>query len=325
MLRLDCKVEIEREGESAITLWKFDRVENISITGDGDSLTDTCTIRLPKAVQWIGGEIPIRRGDSVRVYMGYNGELKLRFVGYVKDVSAKVPTTITCEDEMFRLKNRSAKRKMYQNISLLELLIDQLDGMSIKWDDSINNNEVKLGNLKVEATTVAGLLSDLKQNYGITSCFALVDDVPTFFSYVIFPGMRNNAGKFAEKKNIISNDLEYRRAEDVRVKIKGVSIQEDNSRIEYTEGDGEERVIYRYGLSMDQLKEAVRNELQKEKWSGLSGSFDTFGMPRIEKMDVVDLEVGNAKGRYQVSGVNVEFGRGGYRQKVNLKRKVADL
>lgn len=325
MLKLGCEVRIWREGENATTTWTISRVESIEITGDGQTLTDTCLVKLPRATKWIGGEIPVRRGDNIEVWLGYEGKLEKRFVGYVREISAKTPTTITCEDEMFKLKQKTAKRKMYLNTTLLEVLLDQLEGLSVKMDESIMQNDVRLGDIRVEATTVAGLLSELKQNFGVESCFALIDGVPTLFSYVIFPGLRRNAGKFYENMNIISNDLEYRRAEDVQVKVRGISIQEDNSRLEYAEGEGEEKTIHRYGLNMEQLKEAVRNEITREKWSGLSGNFTTFGMPRVEKMDVVDLEVGNARGRYQVSGVNVEFGSGGFRQKIDLKRKVAEI
>ena len=332
MMSLSCRVEIRREwiedsGVVGSVAWTIDKVEGIEITGDGDSLQDTCTIKLPKNARWgvSGSEIPVRRGDMVRVWLGYDGEIKLRFLGYVKDVSAKTPTVITCEDEMFRLRQRAAKRHSYPSVTLSELLDDQLEGLDIVRYARESEEQVHLGALRVEATTVAGLLSELKKNYGITSCFALVDDVPTLFCYTILPQLRRNAGKFEEGVNIIDNSLEYRRSEDVEVKVHGISIQEDNSRIEYSEGEGEERTMYRYGLSMEELRVAVKNELKREKWSGLQGSFTTFGKPRIEKMDVLDLYAGGTKGRYRVKGVNVSFGKGGYRQEVQLRERVAEL
>lgn len=332
MMRLSCKVQIRREwldesGLLGASTWSIDKVESIEITGDGDSLQDTCTIKLPRNARWgvSGNEIPIRRGDEVRVWLGYDGVLQLRFVGYVKEVAAKTPTEITCEDEMMRLRQRAAKQKMYNSVTLSQLLDEQLEGLNIVRYDRESEAEVQLGSLRIEATTVAGLLSQLKQNYGITSCFALVDEVPTLYSFTILPQLRRNAGKFEEGVNIISNSLEYRRSEDVQVKVKGVSIQADNSRIEYTEGEGEERMIYRYGLSMSELKQAVKDELKRDKWSGLQGDFETFGKPRINKMDVLDLYAGGTKGRYRVKGVNISFGSGGYRQKVQLRERVAEL
>lgn len=332
MIRLCCKVEIRREwideeGLLGASTWTVEKVESIEITGDGDSLQDTCVIKLPKNARWgvSGSEIPIRRGDNVRVWLGYDGVLKLRFVGYVKEVAAKTPTVITCEDEMMRLRQKAAKQKMYNSVTLSQLLDEQLEGMDIVRYDRESEAEVQLGCLRIEATTVAGVLSELKQNYGITSCFALVDEVPTLYCFTVLPQLRRNAGRFEEGVNIISNSLEYRRSEDVQVKIKGVSIQEDNSRIEYSEGEGEERTIYRYGLNMNELKIAVKNELKRDKWSGLQGDFETFGMPRVEKMDVLDLYAAGTRGRYRVKGVNISFGSGGYRQKIQLKERLVEL
>lgn len=332
MIRLCCRVEIRREwideeGLLGASTWTVEKVESIEITGDGDSLQDTCVIKLPKNARWgvSGSEVPIRRGDNVRVWLGYDGVLKLRFVGYVKEVAAKTPTVITCEDEMMRLRQKAAKQKMYNSVTLSQLLDEQLEGMDIVRYDRESEADVQLGSLRIEATTVAGVLSELKQNYGITSCFALVDEVPTLYCFTVLPQLRRNAGKFEEGVNIISNSLEYRRSEDVQVKIKGVSIQEDNSRIEYSEGEGEERTIYRYGLNMNELKVAVKNELKRDKWSGLQGDFETFGMPRVEKMDVLDLYAAGTRGRYRVKGVNISFGSGGYRQKIQLKERLVEL
>lgn len=329
MMRLNCRIVIRRqwladeEGTEGATEWRIDKVESIDITGDSETLADTCTIVLPRNIKWTGDrEIPIRRGDDVTVWLGYDGREELRFLGMVKEVSAKTPTKITCEDWMMRLRNKNAKRKTYANCTLTALLDDQMEGLSIRRKES---GEVHLGTVRVEATNVAGVLSELKKNYGIISFFALDDDVPTLYSYTVFPEVRRKAGRFSEGVNIIENDLEYRRAADVQVKIRGISIQEDNSRLEYAEGEGEERVIYRYNLNMAQLKIAVKDELHREKWEGLQGSFLTFGMPRVEKMDVVELQTEGTKGIYQVKAVDISFGQGGYRQKIELKRRVAEL
>lgn len=332
MMRLGCYIEIKRESEDSQgviggSVWKVRNVESVEITGDGETLTDTCVIKLPKKARWgmSGNEVPIRRGDEVKVWLGYNDVLELRFSGYVKDVSAKTPTVITCEDEMFRLKNKAAKKKAYQNVTLSALLDDQLEGLNIARyrDENSSEQEVVLGDLRIEATTVAGVLNDLKKNFGVSSFFALIDDVPTLFSFVVFPDKRRNAGVFSEGKNIIDNDLEYRRGDDVMIKVRGVSILSDNSRIEYAEGEGEEKIIYRYNLNKEELVQVVKNELKREKWNGLQGSFTTFGKPRVEKMDVLDLAIGSANGRYQVRGVDVSFGSSGFRQRVELKRRVS--
>ena len=129
------------------------------------------------------------------------------------------------------------------------------------------------------------------------------------------------AGVLESKKNVIGDDLKYRRRADIEVKVYGVSILKDGSRLEYAEGEGEVHQIYRYGLSQSQLISAVREEIERLKWEGLSGTVTTFGEPRIDKLDMVEMRMENVeRGRYQVSGVDVSFSDGGYRQIVKLGR-----
>jgi hypothetical protein len=60
------KVEITIEG---VNTWQFNGVASCEIIEDMDTLTDTCTIELPKKIKWEGatGEmLPIKRGDKIR-------------------------------------------------------------------------------------------------------------------------------------------------------------------------------------------------------------------------------------------------------------------
>lgn len=327
MRRLSCRIEIERkwtteEGANLSRRWKVERVAGVRITGDTSSLQDTCVVSLARNTKWKGEpRIPVRRGDEVKVWLGYDGELKLRFIGQVQEVSAKTPTTLTCIDGMMKLQHTPSKKRSYGSCSVRKLLEDQV-GSVCEWELS---GEVNIGQYRVTATTVAGVLRDLKENYGVTSAFVVEDDKALLKVWTVWPGMRKMAGRFEEGRNVIGNQLTYRRAADIQVKVTGVSIQADGSRISYTEGEGEGRTIHRYGLSKAELKAAVKDEIERLKWEGLSGSFETFGEPQVEKTDVVELKTESVeKGRYQVKGVNVSFGTGGYRQRVELGRRITE-
>lgn len=326
MLRVCCKIEITRSwiqesGADALTVWNIDRVANVSITGDSDTLADTCRIELPRNAKWVGsGNVPIRRGDDVVVWLGYNEKLDKRFVGKVKEVSAGTPTVITCEDMMFVLRQKSIKKKLYTKCEVGALLKDILPA-GIKYETS---GKIEIGDYRTTATTVAGELALLYDNCHIKSFFELNEKgAPVLYVYSIFAKERNVSGTFATSKNVISHNLEYKRADDVRIRVKGVSTFLNGKKIEYSEGDGDERTINYYNLNMAQLKVAVKNELKRLKWDGLNGTFETFGKPVVRKMDVLDLEIeGVTPARYQVKAVNVDFGQNGYRQKIELQRKV---
>ncbi len=85
MYRLTAKIEI-----TGSKSWKFDKVTEVDITLDTEQLTDTCKITLPKRIKWDGeAEIPVKRGDSIKVWLGYGDDLELAFVGYVRNVGFK--------------------------------------------------------------------------------------------------------------------------------------------------------------------------------------------------------------------------------------------
>ncbi len=94
MFRLTAKIEIR----SAKT-WVFDKVASVEITRDIETLTDTCVLQLPKKVKWQGeSTLPIKRGDEVTVWLGYDGDLQFAFRGFITTLGLKTPTTITCEE-----------------------------------------------------------------------------------------------------------------------------------------------------------------------------------------------------------------------------------
>ena len=77
MFKLCSKVEI-----SGDRLWSLDFITAVEITRDTEKLTTEAKITLPKKLKWDGSsEIPVRRGDAVRISLGYDDDLQLAFVG----------------------------------------------------------------------------------------------------------------------------------------------------------------------------------------------------------------------------------------------------
>lgn len=107
MYVLQSKIEIQ--GDKS---WTVPFVTSVEITRDTEKLTDECKITLPKRIKWDGeAQIPVKRGDRVKVWTGYGDDLELSFVGYVRSVGIKTPIVLTCEDEMFQLKQKPCVKK----------------------------------------------------------------------------------------------------------------------------------------------------------------------------------------------------------------------
>ncbi|MBJ2189374.1 MAG: hypothetical protein JFT10_00795, partial [Muribaculaceae bacterium] len=95
---------------------------------------------------------------------------------------------------------------------------------------------------------------------------------------------------FATGVNIISDSsLDEQKAEDVKIKLKVVSLQPDNKKkikVEIGDPDGEKRTLHCYGKTEAEAKAWGEQELERLKRDGLTGSFQTFGHVLLDVLDV---------------------------------------
>lgn len=316
MFRLCTKIEIK--GDRA---WSFDFVNAVEITRDTEKLTTEAKIIMPKKVKWDKADkIPVKRGDSVKISLGYDDNLQTAFVGYVRDVGFKTPIVITCEDEMFKLKQMPTKKKAYRSVSLETLLKDQ--GISYRLNIM---GEQALGAYRVTADTVAALLGKLSEQ-GIRSFFRYENGAPVLYCGVLFERDTRPAQVFKTGLNIISDQsLQQQKAENMRLRVKAVSLMPDNKKIkvEVGDADGEHRTLHTYNKTESELKAWAEQEIKRLKRDGLTGSFTTFGHTLVDCLDAIGIVIDGVKsGVYQVKKNIVKYGDGGYRQEITLGLRV---
>lgn len=316
MFRLCAKIEIK--GDRA---WSFDFVNAVEITRDTEKLTTEAKITMPKKVKWDKADkIPVKRGDSVKISLGYDDNLQTAFVGYVRDVGFKTPIVITCEDEMFKLKQMPTKKKAYRSVSLETLLKDQGIGYRLNI-----MGEQALGAYRVTADTVAALLGKLSEQ-GIRSFFRYEDDTPVLYCGVLFERDTRPAQVFKTGLNIISDQsLQQQKAENMRLRVKAVSLMPDNkkNKVEVGDADGEHRTLHTYNKTESELKAWAEQEIKRLKRDGLTGSFTTFGHTLVDCLDAIGIVIDGVKsGVYQVKKNVVKYGDSGYRQEITLGLRV---
>lgn len=312
--------DIEITGERT---WRLDKATEVEITRDTEKLTDECRLTLPKKIRWDGAaEIPVRRGDGVKVRLGYDGDLQLAFVGYVRDVGFKTPVVITCEDEMFKLKQTPALKKAYRSVNLETLLRDQ----GLEYPLRVMG-EQGLGQYRVAADTVAALLGHLQEN-GVRSFFRYEDGQPVLYCGVLFERESRPSQVFATGVNIIDDrNLEQQKAENMRLRVKAISLMPDNKKIkvEVGDADGERRTLHAYNKQEAELKAWAEQEIKRLKRDGLAGSFTTFGCRLVDKLDTVGIRIdGGKKGVYQVKKNVIKYGTGGFRQEITLGPRIGE-
>lgn len=320
MFRLSAKVEISGEAGS----WTFEKITSCEIERDADALTATCKLTLPRKVKWEGQTSnPIRRGDKIKVWLGYDDDLELAFVGYVLRKGFKTPIEIFCEDEMFMLKQKPCVKKAYKSVDIQTLLSDQNLGYDIKV-----LGEQSIGQYRTNFETVAELLAHLKEN-SIRTFFRSEDGKPVLYCGVLFDHGTELRQVFETGVNIISDSsLDEQKAEDVKIKLKVVSLQPDNKKkikVEVGDADGERRTLHCYGKTEAEAKAWGEQELERLKRDGLTGSFQTFGHMLLDRLDIIGIKIdGERKGKYQIQKNTITYGSSGFRQDITLGPRVAE-
>lgn len=319
MLKLCAKIEIRGE-----KTWTFEKITACEIVRDSEALTTTCKLTLPRKVKWKGETSnPIKRGDAVTVWLGYDDNLQLAFKGFVLRKGFKAPIEIYCEDDMFMLKQTACVKKAYRNVDIQTLLKDQNLPYEIKV-----LGEQNIGQYRINFETVAELLAHLKEN-NIRTFFRLEDGKPVLYCGVLFDHGKEMRQVFSTGVNLISDSsLDEQKAEDVKIKLKVVSLQPDNKKkikVELGDPDGEKRTLHCYGKSEAEAKAWGEQELERLKRDGLTGSFQTFGHLLLDCLDIVGIKIdGERKGKYQVQKNTITFGSSGFRQDITLGARVAE-
>ena len=311
MYRLAARVEIESERK-----WEVTKVTAIEIQRSTEELTDTCKITLPKRMLWDQREgTPLRRGDKVRVSIGYDDALQLAFVGYIREVGFKTPVELICEDEMYRLKTQHTIPKAYRSATVEQVLKDQGIATPIRV-----MGEQHLGAYRVQSDTVASLLGQLKEQ-GVRSFFRYENSEAVLYSGVLFDHEVGQSARqvIASSINLISDtQLKQQHADTLRLKIKAVSLMPEGRK-------GPKKIKVEVGDKDGELRKWAEQELQRLKRDGLTGSVTTFGYRLVDKLDHVAIRLeGKRMGVYQAKKVVIKYGSEGLHQEITLGNRVAD-
>lgn len=306
-----------------IDTYRFRGVVEAAVASSWDELTDTCTLTIPRKLVWQGKEVSagadplLRRGQAVSVSLGYDDENHPTFSGWVHRVQAQTPVVIECQDDMWRLKQTQITNS-YRSVNLRTLVGDILPaGIPFEALD------VELGPYRISQATPSQVLEDLKKTFFFKSWFR---GGKLYVGLAYVPELQSTH-IIRMERNVPAHNLEYQKKEDVRIKLKMISIGADNKKVEYETGaeDGEQRTMHYYQLSLAEMKAIADEEIERLRYEGYNGSFTTFGAPRIQHGDVVDLRSDaypERDGRYLVRAVTTTFGVSGFRQEVTLDSKL---
>ena len=294
----------------------------------------------------VGADAIFKRGDKIKIEIGYYPNLDTRFVGYISHVSSTLPIEIKCENQMWLMKqfaviypeaathNYTSKQKgayfAASNSITLKKLIDIILSFQPKTQEKIQykliDDNMNIGKWLINNITASKVLDVLKDRYGLYSYFK--DDGVL---YVGFPSDASDTTiqELVFEDAIINQDtLNWENADDARIKIHGVSMLSDNTTLEYDAGDegGDTITKICVNQNMAGLKKFVTEMLKGFKYTGYRGSVKTFGEPMFNAGDVVKLtsrKLPERDGNYLIKSVKIEDGTNGFFQTLELGVKVA--
>lgn len=326
MFVLNADIQVISNGKTL----SFTRVNEIEIESSAKVLEDTARIVLPTTARLerqgeFISEVETAKqfsvGDQIAIQLGYNGELREEFYGFISKIKPGTPLEIECVDAVWLLRRKNLN-KSFRTVQLDELLLYIIEGTGIQLIGEIPTINFKKFYLK--NVTAAFALQKLKEDYGLTIYLKNFTDL-----HVGLTSYTDNVQvKYSLGVNVIDNDLEWVNEEDTRIKIKAVHVRANNTKIEkeYGDADGELRTIYFYDIDAgESLEKLAKLEAEKYKYSGYKGGISTFLLPSVEVGNVAvltDPDYTERAGSYLVDKVVTTYGTNGAKRKIELGLKV---
>lgn len=302
-------------------------VHEVAIKRSIFQVGDTAVIKLPLSafmknekgdLQKVQTSQKIKVGDKITIKLGYNPDLVTEFVGFVKRLNLKMPIEIECEDWTYPLRTVNIKQA-WKKASLEEIL--KYVGGLAKFELLAGTPDVTITNFVANNVTALWVLQQLKDKYGMTLYFTQDNKLYAGLAYT----RKTGDVYLTTGKNVIkTDDLKWVNADDVKLKIKAISMEKNGSRIEAELGDtdGEIRTLYFYDVhDKEQLKTLAEAEIGKYKYTGYRGSVNCFLKPYAEPcMTAIlsDTQFAERSGKYFIESTEVNFGLNGARRKIAL-------
>jgi hypothetical protein len=246
--------------------------DSVVIESSWRMLTDKATITLArksllKENERVRDIFPV--GAGVVIKLGFNMQFTTEFVGYVTNVSDELPLTITCEDEMWKLKTvpvHLATRKQ----TYLPDFIASITSVPIKAVAPYT-----IGAVRFNDTTVAKVLEYFQEKLKLYSYF---DNG----QLVVGEVYADDAGVPPITINLdlaTNSSLKFEDREKTPVKLTAVSTLSNGSKIQVTVGDEngiEQRTAHYNITSKSELEKLAQEDLRKYSRSRYVGSFETY-------------------------------------------------
>ncbi len=347
LLRCYTEIIIQQQGNGRFRKFLFSFCNEFEATDTWVDLTNQATVKLPKNVyvrDENGKLVPLAqsniggfdknplflRGDKISISFGYryfkNGNEILEtancFTGFITEVVSKKPFELKCEDNMYKLKQIPARPQVWSGSveSLFVTLLKDYPEYKVNQLTTTTIGPIVIGN-----ESVAQLLERLRKDANLESYFRGNELRVGSKVYIDTEAVDR---KFVFQKNIISDDLAYKRKDDIILsavvisKFESFTGKTTKDGSQKTKRDNIEILVYwdkaindwkyikkKKGVDFPPNLEGERrtlnyvnitdektlfangvDDLKKYFYTGFKGKFTTFGIPFVKQGDNVFIE-----------------------------------
>lgn len=265
-----------------------------------------------------------KEGDPVSIDLGYNGDMRNEFRGFVRRVNLTTPITIEMEGYAWQLRNQNILAS-WKKTTLKEVLERVVQGTDIKLSPDIP--QVALTNFYIKNESGLKVLEYLKRKMLLTVYFD--DDV--LYAGIEEGRTTNGTASGAGLAEVVYNigynvplnqpNLKQRLGKDNLVMVRLKTRGRDGRHTLYETGDANGAVVeinIPFSNDAAYLKGLADAYLKRLKYDGYEGKVTGFLQPYCKpgwKARLIDKRYDGARaGTYFIPGVEVTFGVRGARR-----------
>jgi hypothetical protein len=286
-------------------------------------------------------------------------ETTVLFNGYITKISPVVPIEIECENNMWILKQKQAPKKAFSKTDTVEEILRFMI-QNAKLPFKVNAlTKTTIGQFRTSSDeTIAQVLARIKKDFHFFSYFRGDELRCGSLVYLEDEAVTQN---FSFRQNIIDDELEYQRKDDIILSATASSVNRNQINektksghnktkteslkvfVYFQNGEyrdhviksgetppaiegGESRTLFfPFITDPKKLVALAKAELDHFLYTGLKGSFTTFGIPFVKHGDnanIIDPKMPERNGTYKIKGVEYTGGVNGLRQKIFLHYKI---
>jgi hypothetical protein len=260
------------------------------------------------------------------------------FTGFIKRVYPRRPLEFECEDMMMQLKQITipnypipgTQTFINKGTATLDVIMSEIITPAIrtKFNFTLAVEAIQVINLSfLGGVTIAEVFDYFKKLFGVAIYFQ--NGVLNIgFPYKLGRNSQTPIGPFDFNTNIITDKLDYMRADDVLVQVSVINFSQSNVKTIYgpfgTAG-GDNITVYTFDKTAAFCADFGKQWVEKYQYEGYRGSFETFLLPKVNHGDAVkiaDANIPDRNGVYLVKRVITRFGTSGGRQEIFLHKKL---